>query len=200
MYSARQSFPSFLPCIPFNLCISGINLRAYAPHRWTRFRQVKEFSDGGSNREEVSHHLISSVSNMCQSITISHAPLPWKEIWQKMGDCERARNQEGKQCRKKRAQKNVRLQSTATVTTWVVIPILTSFILPRKMACALIQIQKALKIQARTNSCNTTLDGLMPIELVQSCFALEARVNIDLSDSKASRDQFWVEANGSSLL
>ncbi len=39
----------------------------------------------------------------------------------------------------------------------------------------------------------------MPIELVPSCFALEACVGIDLSDSKASRDQFLVEANGSSL-
>lgn len=46
-----------------------------------------------------------------------------------------------------------------------------------------------------TNSCNTTLDGLMPIELVPCCCALEACVSIDLSDSKASQDQFFVEAN-----
>lgn len=50
-----------------------------------------------------------------------------------------------------------------------------------------------------TQTCNATLDGLMPIELVPCCFALEACVIIDLSDSKASQDQYFVKTNGTSL-
>lgn len=49
-----------------------------------------------------------------------------------------------------------------------------------------------------TDTCNNTHDGLMPIELLPCCFALEARVGIDSGDSKASQDQFLVKANGSS--
>lgn len=50
-----------------------------------------------------------------------------------------------------------------------------------------------------SSSCNNTHDGLVPIELVPCCFGLEACVSIDLSNSKASHDQFLVKANGSSL-
>lgn len=41
--------------------------------------------------------------------------------------------------------------------------------------------------QTHRKSCCATHDGLMPIELVPSCFASEACVSIDLSSSRASR-------------